>query len=76
MSALKMPVTFLYGSEDWMDHRHAVRVAPSLHDCVVGVVANAGHHLYLDNAVAFNHALLCAVEGKKSGNSDVSYPVP
>lgn len=56
---LKIPVTFLYGDNDWMDldgGRDAVKVlekagnaAGSFH-----VVPQAGHHLYLDNPEVTN----------------------
>jgi cardiolipin-specific phospholipase len=53
-----MPVSFVYGDEDWMDHRHAVAHGPKIKDVRVAVVKYAGHHLYLDNPDAFNNAIL------------------
>lgn len=45
---LQIPVSFIYGSNDWMDFRHAVSLGPSMNSPTkVAVVSNAGHHLYL-----------------------------
>ncbi|KAJ3256272.1 hypothetical protein HK103_005635 [Boothiomyces macroporosus] len=47
---LKMPTSFIYGDQDWMDHRHALNTVGNFKSPVkVAVVANAGHHLYLGN---------------------------
>ncbi|KAL7424896.1 hypothetical protein Q5752_000582 [Cryptotrichosporon argae] len=51
---LKIPVTFLYGDNDWMDveggRASARRLAKAGNDkAKVYVVPGAGHHLYLDN---------------------------
>jgi len=55
-----LPVDFVYGDVDWMDHRHADRVAaeaarlnPKRH-LRVHVLGQAGHHLHMDNPTAFN----------------------
>ena len=73
-----MPATFIYGSTDWMNHLHAVRVAPTLKvPTKVAVVDKAGHHLYLDAPDAFNHALIAELEDEISSKverDDVTYP--
>lgn len=49
-----VPVTVLHGSHSWLD-RHAGDVLRSARESVrVRVVPNAGHHIYIDNADAFN----------------------
>ncbi|KAJ3272740.1 hypothetical protein HDV01_005268 [Terramyces sp. JEL0728] len=45
---LKMPTSFIYGDQDWMDHRYALLSTVNFTSPVkVAVVANSGHHLYL-----------------------------
>ncbi|KAJ3372994.1 hypothetical protein HDU91_001676 [Kappamyces sp. JEL0680] len=71
---LTMPTTFLYGDDDWMDHRHALKVAPRMKvPTKVAVVHGAGHHLYLDNPEGFNHALIAELN-PMGQRDDVSYP--
>jgi cardiolipin-specific phospholipase len=69
-----MNVTFLYGKQDWMDHKHAVKAlrdhGDSTHRKVV-VIDQAGHHLYLDNPDGFNHALLEDLGHAKGRRDDV-----
>lgn len=55
LSELCMPVTFIYGSDDWMDHRHAEDVAKRMRVPVKIVrVLDSGHQLYLEQPEAFN----------------------
>lgn len=73
-----MPTTFLYGSTDWMDFKHALNVAPSLRVPVkVAVVDKAGHHLYLDNPEGFNHALMVELQqvSENVERDDVTYRI-
>jgi cardiolipin-specific phospholipase len=66
-----MPTTFIYGNEDWMDFRHALRVAPDMSNVRVSVVEDAGHHLYLDNPHPFNQVVLAELKGGKPRSSIV-----
>lgn len=59
---LKIPVTFMYGDNDWMDvqggHDSAAALAKAGNpNCSVHVVPEAGHHLYLDNPEVSNRLL-------------------
>ncbi|RIA97216.1 Alpha/Beta hydrolase protein [Glomus cerebriforme] len=56
---IKMPTTFLYGEDDWMDFRAAEK-AKTLMKVYVKVkrIPDAGHHLYLDNPTDFNKAVI------------------
>ncbi|WVO23328.1 uncharacterized protein IAS62_004678 [Cryptococcus decagattii] len=59
---LKVPVTFMYGDNDWMDvqggHDSAAALAKAgNNNCSVHVVPDAGHHLYLDNPEVSNKLL-------------------
>ncbi|GBC04047.1 hypothetical protein RclHR1_05490010 [Rhizophagus clarus] len=56
---IKMPTTFLYGEDDWMDFRAAEK-AKKLMNVPVKVerIPDAGHHLYLDNPTEFNRAVI------------------
>ncbi|KAJ9530113.1 hypothetical protein QJQ45_023374 [Haematococcus lacustris] len=70
LQELKVPVTFIYGKEDWMRPQHAVdlveklkqqrqpRVAGDLH---VEVVDDSGHFVFMDRPDTFNAALKHAV---------------
>ncbi|KAL3897432.1 MAG: hypothetical protein SGCHY_003423, partial [Lobulomycetales sp.] len=59
---LGIPVSFLYGSTDWMDYRAAQKAALGMSvDTRVVVVDEAGHHLYSDNPEAFNRAFVAEV---------------
>ncbi|KAG8903958.1 hypothetical protein FRB99_002481 [Tulasnella sp. 403] len=60
---LKMPITFVYGEEDWMDVAGGyesvsrLRAAGNKHAKTV-VIKYAGHHLYLDNPGDTNELLV------------------
>lgn len=54
IAGLKVPVTFAYGDNDWMDVKGGNDAQARLReagntDVSVKVVSGAGHHLYLDN---------------------------
>ncbi|CAG8468498.1 3435_t:CDS:2, partial [Acaulospora colombiana] len=56
---LKMPTVFMYGEEDWMDYRAAEEARTKMHvPTEVIRIPNAGHHLYLDNPVEFDKAVI------------------
>jgi len=63
VAALKIPVTFVYGDNDWMDVNGGRDAVENMRragnpDGRLHVVKNAGHHLYLDNPQAVNGLLL------------------
>ena len=58
-----MPVTFVYGSHDWMDCAGGFQSAERLreagnHNTEVYIIDKAGHHVYLDNFEECNKLLL------------------
>ncbi|CAG8764305.1 7246_t:CDS:2, partial [Racocetra persica] len=56
---LKMPATFMYGEYDWMDYRPAVEAGNNMKvPTKVLRIPDAGHHLYLDNPIEFNKAVV------------------
>jgi pimeloyl-ACP methyl ester carboxylesterase len=59
----RVPISFLYGTNDWMNPAHAVKLMPKLPhaDNRLCVVDEAGHQLYLDNPAGFHEALKKAV---------------
>lgn len=66
MGGLKVPVTFMYGDNDWMDvegGRAAKKVLAQNgnEDVDVHVVSEAGHHLYLDNPKESNAIIDAAI---------------
>jgi len=65
----KIPIDFIYGSHDWMDHRHAIRVKedPSKNPkqkINVHVVQSAGHYIHLDQPEIFDSTVLNIVQRK------------
>eukprot|EP01111_Echinosteliopsis_oligospora_P001518 TRINITY_DN1226_c0_g1_i1.p1 TRINITY_DN1226_c0_g1~~TRINITY_DN1226_c0_g1_i1.p1 ORF type:complete len:365 (+),score=113.37 TRINITY_DN1226_c0_g1_i1:685-1779(+) len=54
-----VPVTFIYGQHTWMDPSAGVKLSQKLRGVSKVVqVANAGHHLYIDNHEDFNRTVL------------------
>ncbi|KXN70141.1 alpha/beta-hydrolase [Conidiobolus coronatus NRRL 28638] len=52
---LKVPTSFIYGDNDWMDHRHALKAQSLIQaGSEVHVVPNSGHQLFLENPKSFN----------------------
>jgi cardiolipin-specific phospholipase len=61
---LKVPTSFIYGKDDWMDYRGALSVLDRFKvPTRIALVENAGHHLYLDNPEGFNASLLAEILG-------------
>jgi len=62
-----IPIAFIYGAHDWMDHRHAVRVMNeskalgSQQRLTCQIVQDAGHQIHLDNPPGFHEAVINAV---------------
>ena len=56
LSQLMTPVSFYYGTHDWMSRSSADHYAPSMRDVSVATLPG-GHHLYLDDHESFNAAL-------------------
>ena len=52
------PVTFLYGSHDWMDCEHGLKVSNTLDKSKLFLVPNAGHMLTFDNPEFFNQVVI------------------
>ncbi|KAJ3288408.1 hypothetical protein HK104_008190 [Borealophlyctis nickersoniae] len=75
VKGLSMPTTFIYGTEDWMDYRAALSAVQNMKPATrVARVDGAGHHLYLDNPMGFNNAMITELTGRKPyGIPDVQY---
>ncbi|KAG6878264.1 hypothetical protein C0993_010036 [Termitomyces sp. T159_Od127] len=63
ISALKIPITFVYGEHDWMDPEGGRQAVENLRQAGNGkgrmyIVSHAGHHVYLDNVKAVNDLLV------------------
>jgi len=57
----KIPLTFLYGSDSWVDHYPADEVKELRgvgSYCDVHVLEGAGHHVYADKKETFNQLVL------------------
>ncbi|SNX88034.1 related to CLD1 - mitochondrial cardiolipin-specific phospholipase [Melanopsichium pennsylvanicum] len=74
IEGLKMPMSFLYGENDWMDVRGGKEAVKRLRkrgntktNCFV--VPNSGHHIYLDNPSPYNSliaSILCGEADQQS----------
>ncbi len=63
-----LPITFLYGEKSWMDNKYGEIIKearPNRYTKIV-VIPFAGHHVYSDNALDFNQAVLDACKILKS----------
>ena len=63
IDALKIPVTFVYGDNDWMDPVGGYASVENLRKAGNGqgrmyIVPHSGHHVYLDNPKAVNDLLV------------------
>jgi len=63
ISALKIPISFVYGEHDWMDPVGGMTSIDNLKaagnaNARMYIVPRAGHHVYLDNAKAVNKLLI------------------
>lgn len=67
MDGLKVPVTFIYGENDWMDPAGAHRIceklsklprAPADNDCQVITIPKTGHFTFLEQPGQFNDLLM------------------
>ncbi|KAL0581952.1 hypothetical protein V5O48_000009 [Marasmius crinis-equi] len=71
IEALKIPVTFVYGDQDWMDPEGGADSVEALRKAGNGqgkmyIVNNAGHHVYLDNPKAVNDLLVKELDRRTS----------
>ncbi|KAK1923840.1 Alpha/Beta hydrolase protein [Papiliotrema laurentii] len=67
INKVKVPVTFMYGDNDWMDvdggHASVAELKKAgNHQGQVHVVPKAGHHLYLDNPEVTNRLISDAIK--------------
>jgi len=63
IAALNIPITFVYGDQDWMDSEGGRESVERLRQAGNGqgkmyVINQAGHHVYLDNPKAVNDLLV------------------
>ena len=63
IDALKIPITFVYGDNDWMDPVGGYGSVENLRKAgnsqgQLYIVPHSGHHVYLDNPKAVNDLLV------------------
>ncbi|CAO3617080.1 unnamed protein product [Cunninghamella blakesleeana] len=59
LSKLKMPTTFIYGEEDWMDYKAAEQAQKGMSvPTKVIRIPYGGHHMYIDSPDEFNNVLI------------------
>ncbi|XP_010530294.1 PREDICTED: 1-acylglycerol-3-phosphate O-acyltransferase-like isoform X2 [Tarenaya hassleriana] len=60
-SELKVPTSFIYGSEDWMNYQGAVEARKQMKvPCEIIRVPKGGHFVFIDNPTGFHSAVLYA----------------
>lgn len=71
---LDIPVTFIYGTEDWMDHNGALAVVDKIKKSTrVILLEKSGHHLYIDNPDLFNLAVIGELMDQKVSDKRIDY---
>ncbi|XP_076888899.1 1-acylglycerol-3-phosphate O-acyltransferase-like [Bidens hawaiensis] len=74
-SEWKVPTTFIYGVQDWMNYQGAVDARKNMSvPCEIIRVPKAGHFVFLDNASGFHSAVLHACRRFLSSDPN-SYPL-
>ncbi|GAX75111.1 hypothetical protein CEUSTIGMA_g2555.t1 [Chlamydomonas eustigma] len=84
---LTVPVTFIYGEEDWMQPKHAVKLCERLKeerspkvesDLKVEIIPNAGHFVFLEQPQLFDRAVLdaCASHLGEAEHQKASSGIP
>ncbi|XP_076887590.1 1-acylglycerol-3-phosphate O-acyltransferase-like [Bidens hawaiensis] len=74
-SEWKVPTTFIYGFQDWMNYQGAVDARKNMPvPCEIIRVPKAGHFVFLDNANGFHSAVLHACRRFLSSDPN-SYPL-
>ncbi|KAK9066638.1 hypothetical protein SSX86_013961 [Deinandra increscens subsp. villosa] len=75
-SEWKVPTTFIYGVQDWMNYQGAVDARKNMSvPCEIIRVPKAGHFVFLDNANGFHSAVLHACRRFLSSDPN-SYSLP
>lgn len=70
LCALRVPILLVYGDNDWLYYPTAAQSVQKWKDhgvpaAALGIISNAGHHLYLDNSKDFNRTLIKWVENSE-----------
>ena len=70
LSHVKFPILLIYGDHDWLYYpgaRNSIDLwKKSGINAELSIIANAGHHLYLDNSEDFNQLLIEWTKKNKS----------
>ncbi|KAJ3691135.1 hypothetical protein LUZ61_020299 [Rhynchospora tenuis] len=76
-SEWKVPTTFIYGYEDWMNYRGAELARKEMKvSCEIIRVPQAGHYVFIDNPSAFHEAVFYACHKYISPGSSEVPPFP
>lgn len=74
-SEWKVPTTFIYGFEDWMNYQGAQEARKQMNvPCEIIRVPQAGHFVFIDNSSGFHSAVFYACRRFLSPGVDVSLP--
>ncbi|KAG0609659.1 hypothetical protein M758_7G004200 [Ceratodon purpureus] len=72
---LKVPTSFIYGIEDWMDYRGAVAARQRMNvPCEIIRVPKGGHFVFMDNAPKFHDAVFYACRQYIPGGLGLKLP--
>ncbi|KAI8993316.1 hypothetical protein BDB01DRAFT_775883 [Pilobolus umbonatus] len=59
LAKLTVPTVFIYGDNDWMDYKAAIKAKKFMNvPAKVVRIPESGHHMYIDNPEAFNKAMV------------------
>ena len=73
MKNLNIEILFIFGSNDWMDHTHALKCQDSLLKSQVVVMSDSTHHLYMDEPELFTRSLHHSLSGTNLKDDSLEY---
>ncbi|KAL6522029.1 hypothetical protein OROMI_031906 [Orobanche minor] len=69
----KVPTTFIYGFQDWMDYQGAIQARKHMKvPCEIIRVPQGGHFIFIDNPAAFHSAVFYACRKVLSPDLDIN----
>jgi len=73
----KVPTTFIYGQQDWMNYQGAQQVRKDMKvPCEIIRVPQGGHFVFIDNPSAFHSAVMYACRNILSGAGEEGLTLP
>jgi pimeloyl-ACP methyl ester carboxylesterase len=73
----KVPTTFIYGQQDWMNYQGAQQARKDMKvPCEIIRVPQGGHFVFIDNPSGFHSAVLYACRNILSGDGEKGFTLP